>query len=131
MAKVCLNCLLVFFCLHISVDGSLLMRKNISSLHFVILIKIFALFLLYLNILIRAVAFGFFMKSDTNDVGFSTVTRSGITVAGPLCLPKDGVSGAGKCFDFASDSNDLFSLQALSYQNNLIGPWILDSVAEK
>jgi hypothetical protein len=76
-------------------------------------------------------AFGFFMKSDTNDVGFSTITRSGIAVAGPLCLPKDGVSGAGECFDFASDSNDLFSLQALSYQNNLIGPWMLDSVAEK
>jgi hypothetical protein len=71
------------------------------------------------------------MKSDTNVAGFSTLTRSGIAVAGPLCLAKGGVSGAGKCFDFASDSNDLFSSQALTYQNNLVGPWMLDVVAKK
>ena len=77
------------------------------------------------------VMYGFFMGKGTVNDGFTSVTRSGIAVAGPLCVAKGGIAGAGQCFDSLSDGLDVTSDQALSYMNNLIGPWILDSVAEK
>ena len=52
-------------------------------------------------------------------------------MAGPICLAQDGEAGAGECYQFASGSTDIFSNQALSYQHNLIGPWMLDSVAKE
>jgi len=67
------------------------------------------------------VTFGFFMGKDTLKDGFTRVTRSAITVAGPLCVASEGVAGAGECFEFTGGSTDVSSEQALSYMNNLIG----------
>lgn len=46
-------------------------------------------------------------------------------------MAKDGVAGAGECFDFASSAVDLSGDQALSYTHNLLGPWVMDSVVEE
>ena len=75
--------------------------------------------------------YGFFMRENTASKGYTSITRSAISVAGPLCLSKDGEAGAGECFDFASGDLDMFSEQANEYVFNLIGPWILGKFIEK
>ena len=72
--------------------------------------------------------YGFYMGKRAKTKGYTRITRSGIAVAGPLCMAKDGVSGAGKCYDFASGGSDLFSDQALSYKHNLLAPWMYDAI---
>ncbi len=74
--------------------------------------------------------YGFYMSKNANADGYTSITRSGIAVAGPLCMAKDGERRAGKCYDFASGGSDLFSDQALTYKYNLLGPWMYDIVKE-
>lgn len=71
---------------------------------------------------------GFYMGKKTQRKGYTSITRSAISVAGPLCLSKNGVAGAGECFDFASGDLDMFSDQANEYIYNLLGPWLYDVV---
>ena len=36
--------------------------------------------------------YGFYMKKDTQQKGYTSITRSALNVAGPICLSKDGAS---------------------------------------